>query len=316
MGCCQGYRRCELETLRQEIQKSICSKNLMKLIRLLSLIVKIFGSRSIISHFEVYKLNDSPLAIPEYCILLGCREIFEYINSHFDLNIRKIEKSFLRINTTALSILCSMNYYDLLVYYLPISLSYTNFSLRSSSTFSLCNNVFEEKASTFTPLQSACYYGHLGVVKYIFDFFHGNYKDPSFDVDYQDEIRGESCSFIACRMGCLPLLQLLKDHCNSNFSLLNKNNENLLQVLCSVDGKSEIKDFNEIFRYLIENTNINFTHNFEETLLLCSRLDIIKYYETKLFMVGICFTKNDLEKGPIPERGYSQNLTGVSIYNQ
>lgn len=305
MGCCnEGTMKLNEEALKLKLRISIEESNLVKFKTILAQLKNLENLASLIISFPIAFCKTIPLSVPEYCIFTGCLCIFKYIHETCTINIPDIESKFDLLLTTPIHIMCSKNYNDFLLYYLPLTLP--TFHISRIPTISLSFDILgeslvssESSSSFISPLHAACEKGHLLIVKIMFDFFGISEKFNELNVNYYDEYTGETCATIACKTGNFLLIKFLHEYCSADFKVLNKCGENVLQILCSANRKKEVENFFETFVYLVEVVKVDIVYNFEETLLICNQLRTIKYLETKLASKGILCTKVELESNPL-----------------
>ncbi|OMJ74255.1 hypothetical protein SteCoe_26882 [Stentor coeruleus] len=305
MGCCnEGAMKLDQESLKFMLRTSIEQNSLIKFKTILVQLKDLNDLPSLIISFPIAFCKTTFLSVPEYCIFSGSLSIFKHIHETFTINIPSIEKKFDLLQTSPIHIMCTKNYNELLLYYLPLSLP--TFHIPKIQTISLSFDILgqslvsSETSNTYiSPLHAACEKGHLLIVKIIYDFFGDSKKFNEFNVNYYDEFTGETCTTIACKTGNFFLIKFLHEYCLADFKVFNKYGENALQILCSANRRNEIENFFETFVYLVEVVGIDIVYNFEETLLLCNQLRAIKYFEMHLASKGILCTKFELESNQI-----------------
>ena len=116
-----------------------------------------------------------------------------------------------------------------------------------------------------------------------------------FDVHYQDEYSGNNSALVACKTGSLELIKFLHEQCKVDFHIFNKRKESAIQILAVWSKKKKQKKFKECFKYLIETVGVNYTYEFEETLLILDDKSIIMYLEEKLKLDGISVSKSRVD---------------------
>ena len=241
--------------------------------------------------------------IPAYCILCGRADLFKILNEKYFISIQKLESTLSIHGISALALICSKGYHEMLEYYLPLSLSVdpsvylsiSNCTLNLSGTNS---NFAKEPMSTctYTPIHLAAYYGHIACIKVALDFI-GEAEVPWWlDVNFQDTSTGENCALLACKGVHFPMIKYLYNKCAADFQVMNSLRENALQVLlCSAKNSDECETL-KIVKYLVEVIGIDVGYSIEETLLVCSSKEIARYIEMRSKEKGLNFNKKDVER--------------------
>lgn len=114
------------------------------------------------------------------------------------------------------------------------------------------------------------------------------------DIHYIEESAGNNCALVACKANSYNMIVFLHTKCNADFSLINKYNENAINVLAvgSCDNSSETANCLEYLATVIE---IDITHNYQETLIMLQDPSSVVIAENLLKAKGICTSKKDLD---------------------
>lgn len=239
-----------------------------------------------------------------FAVYTASYECFTYIHTELNASIESMEKLLQEQKSSAIDLICQRGNVDLLNYYLPIfcssceTLPIVTEELSLSLDFSQNNNGIPKVIqSTYTPIHKACDLGHLHVISNVCKYFKDKPIVPlELDIDYQDETTGENCALIACKTGNYSMIRFLHTTCHANFFLNNKLGECAVQILAASNKRKNLKEFHECMVYLINQIGVEFTHNYEETLLLIDNEKTVLFFEKKLKEKGIEIDKEELEE--------------------
>lgn len=252
-----------------------------------------------------FQSGDLVINILGYCILHGQYALFHELYEKYFISIHKLEENLAKYGLSALTILCSKGYCDLLKYYLPLSMSVDPTIYLSSYSLSALNlpspNEKYEKL-TYTPIQLACFYGHINCVKIILDYFHDSDIPWWMNINYPDTTTGENCALISCRGGNFPMIKYLYTHCDADYKQLSTTNENALQLFLSSSKSHKIPDILKVVWYLLDIIRIDLNHNIEKTFSLCPNKETYNYLQSKNQRSNpILFDKQSSEKTRISQ---------------
>ena len=244
-----------------------------------------------------------------YALFLGYAEVFSIILDLGKAKLSAMTKFYQNFSKRPIDVICELGHKQLLECYLPyylgkgdevensesdsISLSFS----RSKPTKSQSH----EKSKTFLPISSmppihrACEKARINVLKFLWEYFQNKSVPNEFSVHHQDENTGDNCALVACKTGSLELIRYLYEVCRANFTIFNKRKESAIQVLAVWSKKKKTKKFKDCFRYLIEVVGVDYTYEFEETLLVLEDKSIIAYLEEKLKNDGISISKSRVD---------------------
>ena len=244
-----------------------------------------------------------------YALFLGYTEVFAVILELGKAKLSAMAKFYLNLSKRPIDVICELGHKQLLEFYLPhylgkgdeiensesdsISLSFS----RSKPTKSHSN----EKSKTFLPISTmppihrACEKVRINIVQFFWEYFQNKSVPNEFSVHHQDENTGDNCALVACKTGSLELIRYLYEVCRANFTIFNKRKESAIQVLAVWSKKKKTKKFKDCFKYLIEVVGVDYTYEFEETLLVLEDKSIIYYLEEKLKNDGISISKSRVD---------------------
>lgn len=301
MGCCRSELRGKTANhLPQRFREAIEQGNL----KMLQDIMKFSDSNSQDSKINLDEnlitIKNVSLNALAYALLLGKTEIFKYLVHKLGASVQVMYELMYKQNLCPLETACQKGYVDLLVDIIPVFLSLNKESVLTYEEVSMDFSSAEQQSCkikcTYTPVHLACERGHINVIGYIYNYFKNNQYCPlQLDIDYQDEMTGENCALIACRIGDYPMIKFLHEVCDANFKFLNKRNENAIQILAVNSKKKTNVPYLECIKYLIETVEIDICGVHEEILLVLENKVIIKYIESKLSLLGIDTTKVEIE---------------------
>ena len=231
-----------------------------------------------------------------YSLVTGSIKCFRLLHERFSCSIPSLLQEFSEQKINPVNILCEKNHFELLKYFLPLYFQNKpkHHSLLNDTLDFHNTDICPEATPSISHIQAACLYGSVASV----DSLHQYFKEHPYaelDLNEKHEERGESSVFFAVRSGSILIVKLLFENYNMNFKVLNKFNENLLQVCALCSSHKRNPAFFEIFGYLIEKAKIDPTYNYEEILILLKDRELINYYQEVLRSKGIFVEKIDLE---------------------
>lgn len=268
----------------------------------------------------IVKIYSQDMNALGYALFLGHTEAFSIILELGRAKLSLMTKLYANLSKRPIDIICELGHKKLLEFYLPLYLKKSDkleeedsdsISLSFTMSKNIKSQTQEKSKLIFTvpiisPLHRACEKGKLPIIQFLFEHFAGKSIPPEFNVHYQDEQTGDNCALVSCKTGMVDIMKYLYEVCKADFHLLNKRKENAIQVLAVWSKKRKQKKFFECFRYLIETVCVDYTYEYEETLLVLEDRDIIFYLEEKLRADGISINKSriddkySLSKGRIP----------------
>lgn len=298
MGC-QSCKSSEIndESLLQAIINSIKSESHSSLKVYLSTYLRSCKSpKNLFLSTKHVQLSIYQFSLLGYSLVTGSLKCFRLLHERFSCSIPSLLQEFSEQKINPVNILCERNHFELLKYFLPL---YFQNKPRSTSilndTLDFHNTEISPEATPLiSHIQTACLYGSVAATDSLHQYFK-EHPYPELDLNEKNEETGENSVFFAVRSGSILIIKLLFENYKINFHVLNKFNENLLQVCALYSSHKRNTGFFEIFEYLIETVGIDATHNYEEILILLRDRELINYYEKVLRNKGIFVDKLDLE---------------------
>lgn len=242
-----------------------------------------------------------------YSLYQGRADMFKFIHKSLNADLTSMESLLDLQGKSGLSIICESNFLELFDYYAPLyfimqkSQKKGRKRLKETIEFSekydkIIEIIENPKDCTYTPIQRACFNGHIGMVGAAAELGKKMEVVPmELDVNYIDDQTGDNCALIACKTGNYNMIKFLHSTHSCDFSILNKSQENALQILAASARVRHLSEFLPCFTYLIDKVNVDFTYNYQETLLLLEYEKVIDYFLNKLASIGIKASKAELE---------------------
>lgn len=242
-----------------------------------------------------------------YSLIQGRLDMFKHIHKSLNADLNTMENIFEVQGLNGLSIICENNFLELFEYYAPLYfiMKKTQKTLRNKLKETiefddkydkLISAIDNPKDCTYTPIQRACLHGHIGMVGSAIELSKKMDKVPiELDVNYVDETTGDNCALIACKTGNYSMIKFLHSNHNTDFLLLNKNRENALQVLAASARLKHLSEFLQCFIYIVDKIKLDFTYNYQETILLLDYEKVLTFFVSKLSSAGISANKSELE---------------------
>jgi len=252
----------------------------------------------------ITKLFNHDMNALGYALFLGYTEAFIMILEQGQAKISVMSKLYKAINRRPIDIICEFGHQKLLEYYLPFYMNKNDdieeeFNLSVSLSFTgpikTDKNNQTPAVREISTIQKACEKERLGVIQYLWTYFQDKTVPNEFNVHYQDEVSGDNCALVSCKTGNLEVMQYLFNACKADFHIYNKRKENAVQIMAVNSKKKTDVKFLDCFKYLVEVVCVNYTYEFEETLLILQDKEIIEYLEDKLKNDGYSINKSKLE---------------------
>lgn len=248
---------------------------------------------------RLIKTHNFHLSLLCYALWIGSHKVFSYLISAHNASIEEMESIFFSYSISPISVICEKNYLEILKIYLPFylkSLAADSQKFEQSITISFSNSPYVvESKYKYSPLQTACVEGNIGIMNYVNEFFADTKPPDSLDVNYIEEVSGENCALLSIRAGNYLMVKFLYENMNADFNLKNSRGEGALQILAVSAKNNCALQYLECTMYLIEVIRIDILYMYEETLLLLENNIIVKYFEEKLKRIGVFETKKQLE---------------------
>jgi hypothetical protein len=323
MGCCEAKPLQSTENPDIKLKQCIQSSNLSTLVQYTRFLKKKTPNFDINS-IEI-KVDDvlkvSPLG---YSLLLGQVEIFKLIHDQLEGDFGLMEKNFAKYETSGLAIICLNNYITLLSVYFPLLIEHEETCIQISSS-SMCYNEALTKSSiasiksntksSFSSAQLACENGNLPVLNYFLNFKGRLPRSVQNEVDlnYVDPETGFNCAMIACKNNDLVMIKFLHTQAKSDFFIINRFGENVVNVLALGSKKLQGNVF-KCLKYLIDVIGVDPLFNYQETLILLQDHTSLRYIEEILNTANIKFDRQKLiEESQINHSKRIETLQNRSI---
>lgn len=268
----------------------------------------------------VFHVDDTIIVLQEvqlnalaYAFRAGQCHAARFLIEEGKASIRKLYDTYGQIGRTPMDILCEFGFLDLVEYFFPVHMRERDKEDKESmegsgEELSIFSEKINKKATTMkseatlrimSPYQPsihrACEHGHIEVVKWLHNQFHGMLPPEEFDINAIDEKAGENCALIATRCGDFPLVRYLHEECNADFFRLNRRRENAVQVAVTGSKRKTDVSFLNIVKYLVEIVGVDITYEYEETLLICEDKALVYYLESQLHRRDILVTKSKVD---------------------
>lgn len=312
MGCWKSTMRHEDSQVKYFIKHAIDISST-------SLLKKVFRDHLEIDIDSAFiscnNLKMNPLG---YALFQGKTSCFLLISSSFHGQVQKMERIFYKQGYRGIDIICIQGNLPMLEVYLPLHLARSANTSRCNSqiqdTICLESNpsLFLSETMVSTPIQYACIYSHLNIVKYLINYFEGIDPPSLFDLNYQEELFGENCPLISCRLGLYKLMKFLHEICNANFHVRNKRDENALLILAAASNKKENLDYYKCMKYLLEVVKVDPVFRYEDIVLVINDSNLLELYYSflKPFQIypnkKILEKKNEIKSYPYQDQDYSR----------
>lgn len=297
MGCLKSTRRLmDLGDLKDLVKRAIDLNNPGALGRILKDNPSYDVDEVLISS-KALRLN--PLA---YALFMCKIECFSELCTKLGADIQKMERLLNFQGYRSIDLICIQGTLPMLEVYLPGYLKI--FSESTSNAFPLHETLCLDsspcigmpEAISNTPIQLACIHNNLNIIQYLQKFFKNKTVPSIFDVNFQDELNGENCPLIACRIGSYHIMRYLYEKCRGNFHVINKRDENAILVLAAASNKQENYDYFVCLQYLLEVIKIDPVYRHEEVVLVINNYRMLELYYKALEPYGIYPNKEMLER--------------------
>lgn len=299
MGCnaCRPEPSNERTTLLKRVMDYIEKDDITNLSSLLKVMAyKEKTSESILINKRIIPLKNLMMNCLAYAVWLGRAKSYTFFVENIGASVEIMEEIFLKENMSAISLICERGFLDLLKQYLPRYLQTISLNPEKSLTISFSNKISTSDGDfAYTPIQIACKLGYTGIVHYLADYFSDVFPPPQLDVHYVNEVSGENCALISAKTGNFIMIKMLYETAGADFTVKNKNNEGVIQIIAAAAKSKNTLQYLECLMYFIEVIKIDISYMYDETLLLLEQKLIIKYFEDKLRLIGICASKEEVE---------------------
>ena len=215
-------------------------------------------------------------------------------------SIQIMENFFNAGNTTSLHIICEKGYLGILKYYLPFYVQeITEYPViqEVASLMKLDYSINPRDTSIqYLPIHKATLLENIALLSYIHNYFLDQSFVPRYlDMDYKEEITGENCALLACRISSYKLISFFHKTCKLNLRVKNNSGLNAINVLIDGSKDTESKSTLNCLRYLIEVVGIDCEYMYQFNLHNAIGSDILDYLIIKLKEIGINVSKREVE---------------------
>lgn len=298
MGCSKSTEKPEQVDISVQIQKLVDLNSVQSLGKLYLEPKKVPDINSIMIRFGT--LNCNPLG---YALTKGKLDSFKYIYTRMGGLIQTMEEIFNCQGYRSIDLLCMQGHMHMIKFYLPVYKSIfidspekSQKDLQDTYSFASSASLVALPSFKYTPIQYACLYENLNLVRFFVQYFNNKPLPYLFDLDYQNELSGENCALISCKVGNYKLMKFLHEECKANFHVLNKREENALLILAAASNKVDYCDYLMCFRYLISIIKIDPRYKYEEIVILLNNYKILEILYEALEPYEIFPDKVQLEK--------------------
>lgn len=306
-NCCSIKKVSKFEDMiKTQMSNAIETNNVLKIKQLITrYTVPTMNIEPILNiNKPIVKLFNHDMNALGYALFLGYTEAFIMILEQGQARISVMSKLYKTLNRQPIDIICELGHQKLLEYYLPFYMNKNddieedcNVSVSLTFTGQSKNDKNKQTLALreISPIQKACEKERLGVIQYLWNYFQDKTVPNEFNVHYQDELSGDNCALVSCKTGNLEIMQYLYNACRADFHIYNKRRENAIQVMAVNSKKKPSIKFLDCFKFLVEVISVDYTYEFEETLLILQDKEIIEYLEDRLKNDGISIDKSKLE---------------------
>jgi hypothetical protein len=319
MGCCQLNNTGKVK-IEDKIMENVKTGNLSNLKMMYRL--NNYKNRDFDINSLRFKVDETCfVSLLGLCLIMNQAKMFDEVIKTMKGDFSLMESIFLEFNTSGLAIICLNNYILMLDVYLP---RYLDWKLNRSSILGECRASLALTDKSYsktdevhlTPIQLACENGHIGIINALKSYCRDmNFIPPEIDLNYKSESSGLNCALIACKNNNFNMIKYLHVNCGADFSVLNNYSENAIQILASGSTESDLETV-RCMEYLIDKVHVDFTYNYQETLMMLKEPTSIDYFEKRLQGINIIATKLQTElEGPTNlNRGSEASAKGDSRF--
>ena len=316
MGCCNNAGPShDIPKLKTNIKECLAKGNTKQLAFYVAVLNQAckntFNINTFTFNFD--ENEDSQMNLLGHCLMSGRVEMFKYVHLTLKADPVIMETYFDKFNMSGLAIICTKNFTGLFDYYSPIYFINKKSQnpiiriINIKETLQLTSDIMDRMIESidnedeheihYTPLQRACYFGHIGIIKCALLYTESLENIPKeLDIDYIEESTGENCALIACKTWNYNMIRFLHSQTRANFFILNAHKENAIQTLASAAKVKLLSEFFNCLAYLIEKIGIDITYNYQETLLLIDYVKAEDYFIGELKKLNISVNKKEIEK--------------------
>lgn len=249
----------------------------------------------------------SPLT---YSLLKGSYQCYKILWSHYNSSHKHMENELIAQNKDVLSYICQNGFIDLL----KVILSNDYLAKLSQNNQKSETLGFNRLPYSISPIHTGILNGHVNVVSFLAS--NSELNDNSiFDIHYIDPITQENSAFMSVRSCSFPMIKLLHETYNVDFTLLNSKNQTVYQVLAEISRTSFSYNQLECLMYLAEVIKLDVEVNYQEVVNTLENRSMLKYYQQKLMQKGITANKTTVYNSSLEmtkDLKLSRNFSSVS----
>lgn len=316
MGCSKSTENLNPGEISAQLQRLIDLNSVQSLSKLCLESKKGPDINTVIIKFGTLETN--PLG---YALTKGKLESFKFIYTRMGGLIHSMEEIFNRQGYRSIDLLCMLGHLSVIKFYLPVYISIfieapekISKDPQDSYSFSSSASLSSVPLFRYTPIQHACLSGNLALIKFFVQYFSGKTVPYLFDLDYQNELSGENCALISCKLGNYKLMKFLHEEYKSDFHVLNKCEENALLILSAASNRVDYCEYLMCFRYLLTTIKIDPRYKYEEIVLLLNNHKLLEIFYEALEPYQIFPDKAQIERINAIEYAESNN-EDISNFN-
>lgn len=266
MGCSNCKSRGE--------QRRILEENVLNCIRIDNAkgLCKVFKSlanfevNETCANFAFVEYDDMVLTPLSYCLVLGSSNCYKVLVKKYKGNVALMERNLTSYGLSAINYLCETGNLDMLKAYLLNYLSnHSLYAERSPRKLSQDHLLPLESTTHSSPLHTAIIKGHIPIVKHLLDI-NSIINSPKLKVPYTDQVTGENSALVSIRSSSFPMVKLLFESYEADFTLKNHKNESAYKILAEETLKKFSYTQLEILVYLVEVIKVPL-HESDESIL-------------------------------------------------
>jgi hypothetical protein len=321
MGCCKSELKAEHGNFSAFVKECI-EKNAQKALLNLSKSKEFEAQKEKIVEkldSEIWQIKDFKLNPLGFALFLGRSTIFQILHQ-VGCSFKSTEEILNLQGLTMLRLICWKGYSDILYYFLPIR----GQDLDDKKILPVSGLVNSSQIGfNSTAIQLAVQFGHLSIVATIYNYFKELPSlPPELDIESRNE-SGENCALISVRSGNFPMVKLLHQRFNANFTSLNNQGENALKIAIISSRLNPDQDYLQILSFLIETIGLDLSQTYEDLLLLSKNEEILNFLKLKGRSLGLTSKSSDSEtiesrlpKKPCPENEEFKRFNFMTMYSR
>lgn len=239
---------------------------------------------------QIDQIGFNPLA---YSLYKGKYKSFRYIHEILNASIKVMEDLLISQGMNPLALCCSHGELNLFKYYFNLS------SCTSRTSIILSEDLNTKKTDLnkddLLIIQQAVLQGFIHIVDYLHTLAPTLNNIPDYiNIHYIDPLTGENCALVACRSGNFAMIKYIYN-IGGDFQILNRKNQNAVQVLAYSTQKSKNFDVCECFKFLILEVKVQYFNEYEDILMNICDEPTVCFFEKTLEKCGVYVTKKEIE---------------------